>query len=332
MDEIDFVIPWVDGSDMEWIKERNQYVQIKEDPVEVACRYRDWDNLQYWFRGVEKFAPWVRKIHFVTWGHVPIWLNQAHPKLNVVTHKDYIPEEYLPTYSANPIELNYHRIKGIAEKFVYFNDDMFMIRPMKQAQFFIDGKPRDQASLDYIASRDMTAFYHMILNDTILLNKHFKKSQVIKQNRGKWYHPSYGVRNNMKTLSLGWSKSFPGINLQHTPQAFLKSTYEEVWRVNEEVLAATSARKFRDFQDVNQYLFRYWQLAKGEFVPINREKQARNFSLPAQEQALFKAIKNQAYDMVCANDTENLVNFEATKKGLQQAFEMILPDKSAFEK
>ena len=45
-------------------------------------RYRDWNNLRYWFRGVEKFAPWVRKIHFVTWGHIPDWLDTTNPKIN----------------------------------------------------------------------------------------------------------------------------------------------------------------------------------------------------------------------------------------------------------
>ena len=122
MNEIDFVLPWVDGSDTDWIRERNHYLGIKEENVETS-RFRDWENLQYWFRGVEKFAPWVRRIYFVTWGHVPKWLNTAHPKLTVVRHEDYIPAEYLPTFSSHPIELNLHRIKGLSDRFVYFNDE-----------------------------------------------------------------------------------------------------------------------------------------------------------------------------------------------------------------
>ena len=35
---IDFVVTWVDGND-------------------PNVRFRDWDNMQYWFRAVEKFAP-----------------------------------------------------------------------------------------------------------------------------------------------------------------------------------------------------------------------------------------------------------------------------------
>ena len=82
MDKIDFVLPWVDGSDSAWIKQRNEYLGIKNDQTQDS-RFRDWENLQYWFRGVEKFAPWVNHIYFVTWGHIPSWLNTDHPKLTV---------------------------------------------------------------------------------------------------------------------------------------------------------------------------------------------------------------------------------------------------------
>jgi len=116
---IDFVICWVDGNDPEWQKQKNYYDTSQQtDSREI--RYRDWDNLQYWFRGVEKYASWVNKIHFVTWGHLPQWLNTDHPKLNIVRHEDYIPKKYLPTFSARPIEVNLHRIKGLAEHFVFF--------------------------------------------------------------------------------------------------------------------------------------------------------------------------------------------------------------------
>lgn len=142
MDKIDFVLPWVDGSDSAWIKQRNEYLGIKNDQTQDS-RFRDWENLQYWFRGVEKFAPWVNHIYFVTWGHIPSWLNTDHPKLTVVKHEDYIPKQYLPTFSSHPIELNMHRIRGLSEQFVYFNDDTFIINKMEPEDFFRNGLPRD---------------------------------------------------------------------------------------------------------------------------------------------------------------------------------------------
>lgn len=86
---IDFVIPWVDGNDPDWRNERSKWC-IENEGDHREIRFRDWDNLQYWFRGVEKFAPWVNRIHFITYGHLPPWLNVDHPKINIVRHTDYI--------------------------------------------------------------------------------------------------------------------------------------------------------------------------------------------------------------------------------------------------
>lgn len=132
---IDFVIIWVDGNDKQWQAEKAKYDGKTVTNANSEVRFRDWDNLQYWFRGVEKFAPWVNKIHFVTWGHLPKWLDTTNPKLNIVNHKDYIPSKYLPTFNSHTIELNLHRIEGLAEQFVYFNDDMFITAPTKPDDF-----------------------------------------------------------------------------------------------------------------------------------------------------------------------------------------------------
>ena len=126
---IDFVITWVDGNDPKWQEEKDKTLIAQGLGVHIDGRkerYRDWDNLQYWFRGVEKYAPWVRKIHFVTWGHMPEWLNVDHPKLHIVKHEDFIPKEFLPTFNSHTIEWNFHRIEGLSEHFLYFNDDMFL--------------------------------------------------------------------------------------------------------------------------------------------------------------------------------------------------------------
>src|SRR5690625_2850108 len=105
-DKIDFVITWVDGNDKVWKREKDKYRPNKtEDDRNI--RYRNWDNLKYWFRGVERFAPWINKIHFVTWGHVPTWLNISHPKIKIVKHSDFIPKEYLPTFNSRVIELHF---------------------------------------------------------------------------------------------------------------------------------------------------------------------------------------------------------------------------------
>ena len=67
-EKIDFVVLWVDGNDPTWQEQFNRYApKDKQIAIDASAeRYRDWDCLRYWFRGVEQFAPWVNKVHFVT--------------------------------------------------------------------------------------------------------------------------------------------------------------------------------------------------------------------------------------------------------------------------
>ena len=175
MSKIDFVIPWVDGSDPNWITEKNRY--IEEDGDKRNQRFRDWHLLKYWFRGVEKNAPWVNRIHFITWGHIPAWLNTNHERLSVVFHEDYIPHKYLPTFNANTIELNLHRIKNLCQKFVYFNDDIFIIKKIKQADFFFKERPCSMAGLGIPGGLEEKIYNNILLNNNRILNKHFMQKK-----------------------------------------------------------------------------------------------------------------------------------------------------------
>ena len=195
---IDFVMIWVDGNDPEWQKEKAQYDIRVVTTANSEVRYRDWDNLQYWFRAVEKFAPWVNKIHFVTWGHLPPWLDTSNPKLHIVNHKDFIPEEYLPTFSSHTIELNLHRIEGLAEQFVYFNDDTFLTAPVKPEDFFKNGKPCDTLAQDCIFfGKDSAGPYNGA--DVTVVNTHFSKRRSIIKNFGLWFNVKNGFRNVVRT-------------------------------------------------------------------------------------------------------------------------------------
>jgi hypothetical protein len=180
---IDIVIIWVDGSDPVWQKEKAAYANQQKSQADIddaVYRFRDWDNLQYLFRSIETFTPWVRKVHFVTNGQKPSWLNLNAEKLHFVKHEDYIPAEYLPTFNSSAIELNLHRIEGLSEKFIFFNDDMFIIKPMQKTDFFRKGLPCERALLANVTSSDPNAIFpHLLLNHAAVLNKNFKVHQSI---------------------------------------------------------------------------------------------------------------------------------------------------------
>jgi len=47
--KVDFVIPWVDDRDKNWIIEKNRYSGEQDGPIDATdARYRDWDILKYW--------------------------------------------------------------------------------------------------------------------------------------------------------------------------------------------------------------------------------------------------------------------------------------------
>lgn len=331
MDKIDFVMIWVDGNDPEWQKEKNKYDSSNERGDNTVIRYRSWDNLQYWFRGIEKFAPWVNKIHFVTWGHLPPWLNTNHPKLNIVNHKDYIPSAYLPTFNANTIELNLHRIEGLAEQFVYFNDDMFVTAPVKPENFFKNGHPMDTYGLDCIFfGRKSAGFFNG--NDMELINIHFNKRKLFKTKaKRKWFSLKNGSKRVIKTAALNMWPWFPGIYYNHLPSNFLKSTFEKVWELEGETLDLTCMDKFRTKNNCNQWLMKFWQLCEGEAVPRST-KIGRCFHIKdGIFSEMLDSISTGRYKLICVNDTIRTSNFELQKQQVIDAFQKLLPEKSGFE-
>ena len=240
--QIDFVIAWVDGGDPAWQRERDRYGKMGEktaveetgerEKSGVACdtrdvRYRDWDCLRFWFRSVEQNAPWVHKLYFVTWGHVPKWLNGNHPKLEIVRHEDYIPGEFLPTFNSHTIELNFHRIPGLSEQFVYFNDDMFLLRQVTHGQFFRDGKPLDMLALQpVVANREDAVMPYIYLNNAMVLARYFDKRENMKQQPGAYWHPGYPLLYFGYNLLERMFPRFTGFYTVHGPSPLLKSTYE----------------------------------------------------------------------------------------------------------
>lgn len=327
---IDFVIPWVDGSDPEWISEFNKYApkEKRRETDSSEQRYRDYGLLRYWFRGVEKFAPWVRTVHFVTCGQKPDWLNLDASKLHWVKHSDYIPQEYLPVFSSHPIELMMHKIPGLAEQIVYFNDDLFLTSPVRKNFFFKNELPRDSAVLNTFPPDFVS---HICMNDIEIINRQFPKRKVMKSNTGKWWNLKYGL-SLFRTICLMPWPEFTGIHVSHLPQAFLKSTLEEVWEQEASVLSETMKHKFRQLNDVNQWLFRFWALCKGEFAPRHPFKETKYFSFSDSCKKICSAIRTSKYKEIVINDCgKNESEFDFYMQEIARAFEFLLPEKSKFE-
>ncbi len=335
--DVDIVIPWVDDSDKKWQEEKNKYLPSeKKINIDAAAnRYRDWDNLQYIFRGIEKFAPWVRKVFFVTCGQAPKWLNKNCEKLVCVDHNDYIPKECLPTFSANPIELNMHRIEGLSEHFIYINDDFFFTNNVEKEDFFKNGLPRLVAmEKPKTVSNDMV-FDCIAANNVREISKRFEKHSTKNSNKKKWYslkNPIAFVVNKFyeKTAPTGWA----GFYMDHLPTPFLKSKIEECWSLFGEKLSNTSKNKFRSIYDVNQYLFTEYLLCSNNFELDKYGRKGKYFAIEDNKEGnvenICENIRKKKSKMICINDL-SVSNFEDTKAKINSAFKSILPEKSSFE-
>ncbi|MGA8255511.1 MAG: stealth family protein, partial [Nocardioides sp.] len=139
---VDAVYTWVDGTDPAWDAARAARLADVQDATMTTrassgrARYLDRGELRYSLRGLHLFAPWIRTIHVVTAGQVPPWLDVDHPHINVVDHRDILPADALPTFNSHAIEAALHRIDGLAEHFVYLNDDFFVGAPVRPEAFF----------------------------------------------------------------------------------------------------------------------------------------------------------------------------------------------------
>lgn len=338
--DIDFVLLWVDGDDPFWTKEKNKYSaetpNNTADDVNGDCRYRGSDELlKFWFRGVEKNAPWVRKIFFISCGQIPTWLNTNHPKLEIVNHKDFVPQEYLPTFNPRPIQFNLHRIKDLSEHFVLFDDDTFLLRPVFPDLFFHNGEPVLPAYLGYL-NRGYDHWNRILWNDYGVINTYFNIKKSIWKNRRKWFSIkrigfSYAIFNFFCFLV---NKTLPIYTFGHIAYPHLKSTIDAVWRAIPQEARRTCEKKFRTDDQLNHYLFLAWNQAAGWFSPISVNSIPGLFlSLsPTNMQSICLFIRRKSFPIVCLNDSSNNTDFEQSSACLKESFVACFPEKSAFEK
>jgi len=281
---------------------------------------------------VERFTPWVRKIHFVTWGHLPAWLNVKHPKLHVVRHEDYIPEEFLPTFDSNVIEIHLHRIKGLSEHFVNFNDDMFFLRPMKPTDFFHGEKPCDMLAFQPVIAnpKNPVMSCHYLYN-ALVLSKYFKKRENVRKQPWNYFHPGYPPLYFFYNLLELFFPQYTGFYTVHGPSPFCKKTFQEIWEKEASFLNQMSKGRFRREKEVTQYLFREWQKLSGNFYAKNVHRYISYLEIQNDTTRLVQTIQKQKSKIICINDAPVIGNFNNIRAELQEAFEKILPYPSSFE-
>lgn len=226
---VDAVFMWVDGSDPAWLAKKNTlYQQIFGEPDETEAnhqaRFRDNGELRFALRSLERYAPWINRVHVITDDQTPAWLNTS--KVNVVSHYDiFPPEALLPVFNTRPIAFCAHRIPGLAEHFIMFEDDFMLGRRVTPQDFFTrDGRPiarlakRSKKRIEFMLNKD-----HKTSHDAVIANSH----RIIKNHFGAAY---------------------PGTT-RHYPKAMTISTANEIWSNFPDIVSKTLKSPFRSYND-----------------------------------------------------------------------------------
>ncbi len=257
---IDVVITWVDGDDAAHRAKLNAYLaELGQQPRAAApTRFRSIGEIDYCIRSLLKFAPFVRRIHVVTDAQVPPIFKRLHElseadrtKLVLVDHKDIFPAgvDCLPTFSNRSIESVLHRVPGLAEHYVYLNDDFFLIAPVVSADWFDQGRPVIRGF--WRRQPEQTLRYR--------LKQRLQRFFPIAPERAR----AGFVAGQVASAQLaGFSDCF--FSAHHTPTPLRKSTLENFYRDHAALLEKNIGFRLRSPQQFSpQFLANHLELAAG---------------------------------------------------------------------
>ena len=299
---VDLVYTWCSSSDEQWNKKRNKYLNSQNESFDEQSisdgRFRDNDELKYSLRSVEKYAPWINKIYIITDNQVPSWLNTKHPKIKIIDHKDIIPEEYLPTFNSNVLEMYMHKIPGLSEHFLYSNDDTFIGRKVKKEFFFTsEGRP-------YARMKKMPSAWFIWGNQYMHFLMNMQYAVFKKYNKKIFLQPHHNMDAYTKSIC---------------------NICEEEYR---DIYMQTSCHKFRLETDFQRSLIYY--LAKvNDTIKLKIANKKQSFHASAGQKDILKSLQKIKPYLFCINDTENSSSSDGVST--QNILNKIFSIKSSFE-
>ncbi|WOF24212.1 stealth family protein [Microbacterium betulae] len=278
--DVDIVFSWVDGSSDDFQRERakrlNAYVVGDGDAH--AARFRQVDELRYALRSVHLFAPWIRRIYIATDSPAPRWLVD-HPKVRIVRSEEFFADpSVLPTHNSHAVEAQLHRIPGIAEHFLYSNDDMFFGRPVRPELFFTPA--------------GLTKFVECGV-----------RIGVGPARASRSGHDN-AARVNRDLLRERFGRIITR-DLQHCATPHSREVMGELEREFPDEFARTTAARFRSATDVSvtNSLYHYYAAMTGRALPT-REPRTRYIqtTLRNAPARLGRLLERRDADMFCLND------------------------------
>jgi hypothetical protein len=278
--DIDMVFSWVDGGEPGYLEQRHHWGALSgltEDSP--PARYRQIDELRYALRSVHAFAPWVRRIFVASDSPPPAWLDPEHPGVTFVRSEEFFADPgVLPTFNSHAIESQVHRIPGLAEHFLYSNDDMFFGRPVTPAMFFSPG--------------GITRF----VEATVRIG--LGESDPMRTGHDN------AMRVNRALLRERFGRTITR-HLEHTAAPLRRSVLAELEREFPDDFARTAASRFRSPSDISvtNSLYHYYALLTGRAVTQTALRVLYVETTLARSADLLRRLeRRRRYEMFCLND------------------------------
>lgn len=272
---IDYVMPYLDSSNEAWQKLYKKYAnENHQSDDENEKRFYTNMFFKFVFRGIEQYMPWINNIFLLVQddSHVPKWINRNTVK--IITHDQFIPKEYLPTFNSCTIECFLHRIPGLSNFFIYGNDDMYVFDNVKQSQFFDNGMPLNTL-VKHSPIYDNSQYCHMMMQMT------------------------YTVHN---LLNLNYNSTFY-YSPRHIQNAFSKPILSSIFNKHTDIIL-NSISKFRENKNLSQYFFtNYYMLSTNSIYKMKHQKDQILIDLIQSFDKAVNLFKTEnKYKLVCLNN------------------------------
>ena len=310
---VDVVYTWVDGSDPRWLARKDAVwagmsAGDRHDFAANAGRFLSHDELRYSLRSLEMYAGWVRNVYIVTDDQVPTWLNLDHPKVRLVSHRELFGQAgVLPSFNSHAIESRLHHLSGLAEHFLYLNDDVLFGRPVAPELFF--------------HGNGMTKFFL----STRVVDLESPSTRDL---------PVVSAAKNSRKLIEGAFEATITHRFQHVAHPLRRSVMDELEERFPEEFARTAASQFRSPDDVSfaAFLAHYYGFMRGQAMPDTLEYRYCDISVPKARINLQRLLRRRDADVFCINEVDSsTLDALAQQRILDSFLDAYFPIPSQFE-
>lgn len=307
---VDIVYTWVDGDDPAWQARKRAALgggltaASHSADAAIAARYDSRDELRYSLRSVQQFANWVRRIWVVTDQQRPAWLI-PDGRLSVVDHRDIFADpSVLPTFNSHAIESQLHHIPGLADHYLYFNDDMLFGAPVRPEMFF-----HSNGIVKFFPSPAL-----------IEPRGHAAEDQGV----------TAAAKNNRDFIEAAFAQTITN-KLRHTPQAQSRGVLRDFEAEHPEIFDTVMRSRFRNRADhaLPSSLSQYYAFARGRAVPGVIRHAYLDLGNELAEHALESWLRRRDFACLCINDSGNIT--PRTRAALARFFEEYYPLPSVWE-